>query len=152
MKLLFCFFVFPGLLILQGCASTSAQWKDKSYKPVKKGTLFYNPINNLFDSEAVQKRRADAKMKMADFCNPQVPQIISEKSREEVTGYRTDYSAVKDNPRSSHYSQSVTRARGGNLYSHSSSASTANPLLHSRGSEVSAPITRKRIYIDFICK
>ncbi|MCY4512403.1 MAG: hypothetical protein OXB86_01795 [Bdellovibrionales bacterium] len=152
-QILLCSLMFFSLTFLQGCVSTSAQWKDKSYKPVKKGTLFYNPINNLFDSEAVQKRRTDAKMKMADFCSPQTPQIISEKNKEEVTGYRTDYSARKDNP---YYSKSkavkTTRASGKGLFSYSASSSASNPVLHSNESQTSTAITRKRVYIDFVCK
>ena len=142
-----------SLIFLQGCVSTSAQWKDKSYKPVKKGTLFYNPINNLFDLEAVQKRRTDAKMKMADFCSPQTPQIVSEKNKEEITGYRTDYSSKQDNP---YYSSSKevksTRADRKGLYSYSTSSSTSNPVLYSDKSQTSTTITRKRVYIDFVCK
>lgn len=147
------FLIFFSLILFQGCASTSAQWKDKTYKPVKKGTVFYNPINSLFDSEAVQKRRTDAKMKMADFCSPQAPQITSEKTREEVTGYRTDYSSRQDNPYySKNKSVKTTRASGKGLFSYSSSSSTSNPVLYSNESQTSSAITRKRVYIDFVCK
>ena len=151
MKLPLCFLIFSGSFILQGCVST-AQWQDKTYKPTKKGTLFYDPTPDLFDSEIVQKRRADAKMKMTDFCSPQAPQIISEKSREEVTGYRTDYSAEEDNPGSSRYYESTTQAERGHLYSHKTSSETVNPRLYSEGSKVSYAVTRNRVYIDFICK
>ena len=147
------FLLLSGLLILQGCVTPQAHWKDKSYKPVKKGTLFYNSQNNLFDPEAVQKRQADAKTKMEDFCRPKTPQIVSEKRREEVTGYRTDSSARKDNP---YYSQSAktytTRANRKGLVSYGSSFRTSNPVLYSSESQTSAPITRQRVYIDFICK
>ena len=145
--------LLSSLFILQGCVTPSAQWKNKSYKPVKKGTLFYNSQSNLFDPEAVQKRQADAKMKMEDFCRPQTPQIVSEKRREEVTGYRTNKSAKKDNP---YYSQSTktytTRSNRKGLLSYGSSSRTSNPVLYSSESQTSAPLTRERVYIDFICK
>ena len=155
MNYLSCFVALPALFslfLLQGCVSTSAHWKDKQYRPVKKGTLFYDPRAHLFDSEAVQKRRRDAEMKMKGFCRPQTPQIVFEKVREEVTGYRTEYSSTKDNPHPSYHSQQTTRAKDGALFSQSASSLTATPLLHSRASQTSTAIIRDRLYIDFICK
>ena len=144
--------VLFGLFLLQGCVSTTAHWKDKQYRPVKKGILFYDPRIHLFDSEAVQKRRRDAEMKMSDFCRPQTPQIVSEKFKEEVTGYRTEYSSTRDNPHPSRHSLKTLRAKEGALVSQSASSLTAKPFLHSRGSQTSTAIIRDRLYIDFICK
>ena len=146
------FFIPVFLFLLQGCVSTSAIWKDKSYKPEKKGTIFYSSQPNLFDGEAVQKRRMDAKMKMADFCSPEKPTIVSEKNREEVTGHSTHYSSNRDNPNPSYHSRSETYADRGSYASSSSSSQTSKPFLYSSGSQTTSAITRKRVYIDFVCK
>ena len=146
-------FLIPVFLFfLQGCVSTSAVWKDKKYKPVKKGTIFYSAQPNLFDGEAVQKRRMDAKMKMADFCSPEKPTIVSEKNKEEVTGHYTSYSSSRDNPNPSYYSKSKTYADRGSYVSSSSTSQATKSLLHSSGSQTTSAITRKRVYIDFVCQ
>ena len=141
-----------SFLMLQGCVSTTAVWKDKSYQPVKKGTLFYNPVPNLLDKEAVQKRRADAKMKMEEFCSPQAPVIVAERNAEEVTGHRTSYSSSRDNPNPTYKSRSSTYSRGGSFVSERSASETGKPVLYSSGSATSTAIVRKRVYIDFTCK
>ena len=145
-------FLIPVFFILQGCVSTSAFWQDKSYKPEKKGTIFYSPVPNLFDGEVVQKRRMDAKMKMADFCSPQKPVIVSEKNKEEVTGHRTDYSSRRDNPNPSYYKESQTYADKGSFVSSSSASQTVKSSLHSSASQTTSAIVRKRVYIDFVCQ
>ena len=141
---------FP--LFLQGCVSTSAHWQDKTYKPNKKGVLFYNSQPSLFDGEAVQKRERDAKMKMADFCGPKKPEILTETNREEVTGYHTYSSSLRDNPHPSYQSHSLMRSTGSGFFSKSASSMVSKPFLHSSASQTSTALTRHRVYIHFACK
>ena len=153
MKFCLLFTLSLWFLILSGCVSTSAYWKDKVHTPVKKGTLYYNPIPYLFDKEVVEKRRMDAEMKMNSFCRPQTPQIVSEKNIEEVTGYQTQSSSRRDNPFPYYQSQSaVSQSKDRSHYSKHSSEILANPSLHASETTTSTPITRKRVYIKFVCK
>ena len=153
MKLFFFFILSIWFFILSGCVSTSSYWQDKVHTPVKKGTLYYSPLPNLFDPEAVEKRRMDAEMKMNSFCRPQTPQIVSEKNKEEVTGYQTHSSSRRDNPLPQYQSKSYTsQSSGRSHYSKHSSSLVTNPSLHASETTTSTPITRKRVYIDFVCK
>ena len=153
MKALFFFSLFIWFLILSGCVSTSSYWKDKIHTPVKKGTLYYSPAPDLFDRTVVEKRRMDAEMKMNNFCHPQNPQIVSEKNTEEVTGYRTQHSSKRDNPLPYYQSERAeSRSSGWSHHSKRSSQVLANPSLYARETTTSKPITRKRVYIEFICK
>ena len=137
-----------GAFVLQSCVSTTARWQSRKHKPKKEGVVFYNPTVSLFDSTAVQKRRADARQKMRNFCRPQKPQIVSETNKEEITGYQTDYHSTEDNPQPS-YREEV---RAGKNFYVKSSKSVFNPFLSSQASKTEQAIIRNRLYIHFVCE
>ena len=149
MKSFCCFTLSLWFLTLSGCVSKSAYWSNKIYTPVKKGLLYYSVIPNF----AVEKRRMDAQMKMNYFCHPQTPNIVSERSKEEVAGHQVQSYSRKDNPLPYYQSQStVSQSKGRSHYSKHSSKMIANPSLYAHKTTTSTPITRQRVYIEFICK
>ena len=136
------------LFVLQSCVSTTAHWQSRKHRPKKEGIVFYNPTASLFDSTAVQKRRADALQKMRNFCQGQKPQIVSEKNKEEITGYQTNYHSVEDNPQAS-YREEVHA--GKNFYV-KSAGTIFDPFLSSQASKTEQAIIRNRLYIHFVCE
>ena len=127
---------------------TTAVWKDRTYKPKKGGVIFYNSKGSILDSEAVQKRRFDAKLKMKNFCQPKKAQIVSESQKEEVVGYQTYYNSLADNPNPS-YHEEVRATK--NVFV-KSAESTVKGILMSQTTKTEQAITRNRIYVHFVCE
>ena len=142
MLVIFCSFLF------QACVTTTAVWQSKKYEPEKSGIIFYDSKPNIFDSEALQKRRSDAMWKMKSFCEPQDFKIVSEKTKEEVTGYQTTYQSHKDNPNPSYHKE--VRASN-DFYTESVTAGSASRLF-SQATKTEHALTRERLYIRFVCK
>lgn len=138
-----------SLVFLSSCISTQAYWKKKDYQPIKGGVVYYNPNPSLFDETAVDQRKQDAEMKMIRFCNPQKPNIVSERLAEEITGQYTSYSSSQNNPSASYYSHERTKKDGS---SYKKSGYYSFPWSSSSGSATSTNLVRNRIYITFQCE
>ena len=126
------------LLSLLSCVTPQAVFQSKTYKPHKKGIISYSLDFNLFQPDAVQKRKIDARIKMEEFCGPEEPVIISERKSQKTSGYYTNTS-YRDH--SDHHSIGYNRAHRDHFSSSSGSAST-----------VSRPIVHTYNIISFECK
>ena len=126
------------LLSIFSCVTPRAVFQSKTYKPQKKGVISYSLDFNLFQPDAVQIRRIDAKMKMEEFCGPNEPVIVSERKSQKTSGYYTNTSYHDHSDR---HSIGYNRVNRNQFSSTSGSAST-----------VSRPIVHSYSIIDFECR
>jgi len=144
-----CFLNIFLLFFLSSCISTRAYWERKDYQPQKGGVLYYNSQPALFDKTAVDQRKQDAQMKMISFCDPEKPNLLSERKAEEVIGQSTSYSSSHNNPSTNYYSRETYKRDGS---AQKEKAFVSSPFSYSSGSSRSTNIVRKRVYITFECR
>ena len=128
------FFILSTL----SCVTPRANFQSKTYTPHKKAVISYSLESNLFQPDAVQQRRLDARMKMEDFCGSQDPEIISEQKKEKTSGY---YTSTSYQDHSDRHSRGYSRINRDQFSSASGSSST-----------VSKPIVRTYNIIEFECR
>ena len=133
------------LFFLQSCVTPRAEFQSKVYKPEKKAVIRYNLSPTLFQSNAVQKRRMDAELKMEDFCGQQKPVIFSEKKEEIQTGYYTNTSYNDQSNQNSNQFGVAGRQQFSSASSNVQSASGS-------ASTVSQPIIKTYNVISFECR
>lgn len=139
----------PAFLFLS-CATPRAYFQKRIYKPDKSGLIRYRLDPVLFQPDIVQQRRMDATMKMADFCRPKQPAILSEQKKEEIKGHQT---SVSHRDYSDTHSSSVSSLAGTPYYGRSRISSGGQNRSRFGGSEtVSRPITETYNVISFECK
>ena len=116
------------LLPLLSCVTPQAVFQSKTYKPHKKGLISYSLDFNLFQPDAVQKRKMDARMKMEEFCGSEDPVIVSERKAQKTSGYYTNTSYHDHSDR---HSIGYNRFHRDSFSSSSGSASTVSrPIVH----------------------
>lgn len=132
-------------MCIPSCITPRATFQSKIYKPQKKGVISYSLMPVLFQSDAVQTRRMDAKMKMEEFCAPKKPVIVSEKREEKTAGY---YTSTSYQDYSNQYSGSYGTA-GKNQYSSTGGGTSSTS---GSASTMSQPIVNTYNIISFECK
>ncbi len=157
--------ILLSFLFISSCVTPRAHFQSKTYKPTKKAVIRYSLDANIFQSDAVQQRRMDARMKMRDFCGSQKPVILSERKEEKTSGYYTDtsyrdYSNQHSNQfgsahsnRSSHYGgHRYEGYKTGQSNTYSSSHGNVSSAAHGGAYTVSKPIVDAYNIITFECK
>ena len=157
--------VLLSVLFISSCVTPRAHFQSKTYKPTKKAVIRYSLSANIFQPDAVQQRRMDARMKMQDFCGSQKPVIISEQKEEKTSGYYTDtsyhdYSNQHSNQYGSVHSNRSSRYGGhryggyqtGQSNTYGSSHGNVSSATSGGAHTVSRPIVNTYNIITFECE
>ena len=86
LALIFCSLYFSSCV-------TTASWTKKEYHPQRGGVVSYSTSFGLFDlfSDTRQSRKADAQLKMQEFCEDKKPKVLSQDNEKEMVGSTTNY-------------------------------------------------------------